>query len=87
MIPAIIDWPAVLQKAARHRLQLRLYSFLKKTGTHEKIEPAAWEKIRLLAHRSQSYVMAHEAELTGTLLSRFNEAGIDVLLLKGAALL
>ncbi len=80
------DWDALLRKAARHRVILRLHAFLKQIGAGGILEPAAWRKIEEVSRLTQFRVMALEAELSETLLPRFNQAGIEPLLLKGLAL-
>ena len=80
------DWNRLLQKAFTHRLPLRLYSFLKRHNAPLVLAPQDWKKIEQTSRLAQFHVIAHEAELE-TLLPRFHQAGIDVLLLKGAALL
>ena len=82
----IKDWDAFLKKAAYHRLPLRLYSFLKRSRAASFLEPQIWEKIQLASLRAQAQVMAHEAELKN-LLPLFHQEKIELLLLKGAALL
>lgn len=80
------DWDALLEKAACHRLILRLHAFLKQNGAGEALEPAVWRKIEEASRRTQFRVMALEAELSENLLPRFSRSGIEVLLLKGLAL-
>lgn len=86
LLSKIDDWDHFLKKAIFHRLQPRLYSFLKRQNAVSSLSPEIWRKIESVYFESQAYVMAHEAELA-RLLPRFNRAGIEVLLLKGAALL
>lgn len=86
LLASVTDWDSFLQKVFTHRLPLRFYSFLKRNGASALIAPEEWKKIDRAFRLAQFHVMAHEAELE-TLLPRLGEAGIDVLLLKGVALL
>ncbi len=83
----IRDWDAFLHKARAHKLQLRLYSFLKRGGAGSLLAADIWEKIEKEHRWAQAYTLALEGELRTVLLPAFNQAGIDVLLLKGAAFL
>ncbi len=86
LLSKIDDWGGFLEKAFFHRVPLRLYSLLKRHGAASLLDSATWAKIESSYFKAQAFVMSHEAELH-SLLPEFNRAGVDVLLLKGAALL
>lgn len=81
------DWGQLLEQASFHRLQPRLYSFLKRNGAPDLLKTEVWGKIESVYRWAQFQVMGLEAELVTRLLPHFNQAGIDTMLLKGAALL
>lgn len=81
------DWDVLLRKAAYHRLQPRLYLFLKRNGARAFLKVETWRKIERTYFQAQAYTLALKGELIHVLLPQFNESGIDVLLLKGAALM
>ena len=85
LLSQIRDWDELLEKAARHRLHLRLYFFLKQNAK-ALIPASVWKKAEAFFLRSQAHVMALEAELEHFLLPRFSQKNIPILLLKGAAL-
>jgi len=87
LVSTVKDWNQLLGKACFHRLQPRLYSFLKRNGAQDFLEGPVWTKIESVYHQAQFQVMALEGELTQILLPAFNQSDIPILLLKGAALL
>lgn len=84
---SIKDWDICLRRTRFHRLQPRLYILLKRNGGPSLVGDPAWKKIESAYLYSQAYVMALEGELTEILLPALNKMNVDVLLLKGAALL
>ena len=80
------DWDRFLQKADFHRLLPRTYLLLKNGGADSFLRPQIWKKIEEAHLMAQFRVLALEAELIKNLLPRFNQEGVEVLLLKGAAL-
>ena len=87
LLSSIEDWVQLLKKACYHRLQPRLYSFLRRNGAFNLLDVEIWKKIEAAYHQAQFQVMALEGELITQILPSFNEANIQVMLLKGAALL
>ena len=80
------DWDRFLQKARYHRLLPRLYFLLERGHASAFLPPETWKKIQAVYYKAQAEVLAHEGVFR-ILLPLFNRAGIDVMLIKGAALL
>lgn len=87
LLPQIRDWDRLLKKAFFHRLQPRLYFFLKQYDANSFLPSTVWRKIESAQLWAQAYTLALEAELESVLLPRFQAVSIAVMLLKGAALL
>ena len=86
LMKRVRNWLPLLEQARRHRLQTRLYSFLRHHGVSSYLPAETTEKIRSLHFGSQLCLADHESALKEILLA-FNRAGVEVLLLKGMALL
>ncbi|MCM8812184.1 MAG: nucleotidyltransferase family protein [Candidatus Omnitrophica bacterium] len=85
LLAGITDWDRLLQGCARHKLQPRFFALLKRCGAQAFLPPDLWRKIESFCVESQVYTCAVDSELTW-LLPAFHQAGVEPMLLKGAAL-
>lgn len=86
LIGCVDDWQGVLLKAASHGLLPRLYFFLIENDLTTLLKGNLWRTIQFRHRWLQAYILTLEGELR-LLLPVFERAGVDILLLKGAALL
>lgn len=86
MVLEIKDWGHFLKEVFYHRLPSRVYAFLNRHQANSFLSPEVWEKVKQAHYAAQLSTMKLEAELLA-LLPLFNQEKIDVLLMKGAALL
>ena len=78
------DWETVLRKAERWELVALVYTNLRQAAG-DQVPRTVTERLRSLYHRDTTYDVARRAVLRVT-LARFSEAGVSVIVLRGAAL-
>jgi hypothetical protein len=79
------DWQAILRKAERSGLVPLVHTNLRQAARSGQVPNAVAERLRQLYHRDTIHGVARRELLRMTLL-RFSEAGVPVIVLKGAAL-
>ncbi len=79
------DWQAILRKVERWGLAPLVYTNLRQVVQSGQVPKPVAERLRHLYHRDTIHGIARR-ELLRTTLLRFSEAGVPVIVLKGAAL-
>jgi len=78
------DWETVLRKAERWELVAVVYTNLRQSAGGQ-VPRTVTERLRSLYHRGTTYEVARRELLRAT-LARFSQAGVSVIVLRGAAL-